>query len=93
MSSLAFQARLPALALDRVGRLLIGAFAACARFSGVHKIETKSFQATVGQPDAEAISIRPFVGFQHATVETLERFRWWCILRNRRRTEANEHDQ
>jgi hypothetical protein len=33
------------------------------------------------------------VRFQHATVETLERFRWWCFLRNRRRTEANEYDQ
>ena len=37
--------------------------------------------------------ISPFVGFQHATVETLERFRWWCFLRNRRRTEADEDDQ
>jgi hypothetical protein len=37
--------------------------------------------------------ISPFVGFQYATVETLERFSWWRFLRNRRRTEADKHDQ
>ena len=51
------------------------------------------FQAIVGQAHAEAISISPLVGFQHATVETLERFRRWRVLRNRPRTEADEQDQ
>jgi len=64
-----------------------------ARFGGVHKIQTKRFQAAIGQPNAKAVSVSPLVGFQYATVETLERFRWWCFLRNRRRTEADEHDQ
>jgi hypothetical protein len=30
---------------------------------------------------------------RYRALETLERFRWWCFLRNRRRTEADEHDQ
>ena len=42
----------------------------------------EKFQATVGQPHGEAVYISPLVGFQHATVETLERFRRWRFLRD-----------
>src|SRR6476660_6999266 len=62
---------------SEIPRLVIGAFAARARFGGVHKIQAKSFQATLRQPHAEAVPISPFIGFQYTTVETLERFRWW----------------
>ena len=73
--------------------MLIGAFAARARFGGVHKIQAKGFQATIGQLHAEAIPISPLIGFQHATAEMLERFSWWGFLRDRSRTEADEQDE
>ncbi len=66
---------------SEVRRLLVGSRGMTTGFRCVHEVQPERLKPPVREPNAEAVAISPFIGFQLAAVEPLERLAWRSFLR------------